>query len=529
MQTDEFQLAAKQRFDVIRDAIDDVDDALSQQRADADRGPRRRGRSGPPWPWCCRSSGWSLSGALIVVALNRVVVGPIVRLGRDARRVAEGDLAHPVRGDGSPDLVSLGEDVDAMRTRILDEVDQLNAASADLARQADDLARSNADLEQFAYVASHDLQEPLRKVSSFCQLLQKRYADQLDERANEYIHYAVDGAKRMQDLINDLLSFSRVGRTTEHVRAGRPRARSRATWSRCSAPAIEDAQRHRRASATCRPWPATAGCSGATFQNLIGNALKFRGRGAARAWRSRLRLAADAAGDEWVVSVADNGIGIEPDYAEQIFTIFKRLHNKTEYAGTGIGLALAKKIVEFHGGRIWLAPTPRARVRPSGSPSPHSPPSREKRPPMLAEAVRPIEVLLVEDDEGDVLMTREALDEGKVLNRLNVVGDGVEAVVVPAARRATTPTPSGPTSSCSTSTCRERDGRQVLEEIKTDPDLRRIPIVVLTTSEAEEDVLRSYDLHANAYVTKPVDFDRFVEVIRQIDEFFISVVRLPGS
>ena len=102
-----------------------------------------------------------------------------------------------------------------MRRRILDEVDQLNAASADLARQADDLARSNADLEQFAYVASHDLQEPLRKVSSFCQLLQKRYADQLDERANEYIHFAVDGAKRMQDLINDLLSFSRVGRTTE--------------------------------------------------------------------------------------------------------------------------------------------------------------------------------------------------------------------------------------------------------------------------------------------------------------------------
>jgi len=147
---------------------------------------------------------------------------------------------------------------------------------------------------------------------------------------------------------------------------------------------------------------------------------------------------------------------------------------------------------------------------------------------MLAEAVRPIEVLLVEDDEGDVLMTREALDEGKVLNRLNVVGDGVEAVAylrqdgayADAAR---------PDLVLLDLNLPRRDGRQVLEEVKNDPDLRRIPIVVLTTSEAEEDVMRSYDLHANAYVTKPVDFDRFVEVIRQIDEFFISVVRLPGT
>jgi CheY-like chemotaxis protein len=147
---------------------------------------------------------------------------------------------------------------------------------------------------------------------------------------------------------------------------------------------------------------------------------------------------------------------------------------------------------------------------------------------MLAEAVRPIEVLLVEDDEGDVLMTREALDEGKVLNRLNVVGDGVEAVAylrqdgayADAAR---------PDLVLLDLNLPRRDGRQVLEEVKNDPDLRRIPIVVLTTSEAEEDVLRSYDLHANAYVTKPVDFERFVEVIRQIDEFFISVVRLPGT
>jgi CheY-like chemotaxis protein len=147
---------------------------------------------------------------------------------------------------------------------------------------------------------------------------------------------------------------------------------------------------------------------------------------------------------------------------------------------------------------------------------------------MLAEAVRPIEVLLVEDDEGDVLMTREALDEGKVFNRLAVVGDGVEAIAY-LRREQPYADVTRPDLVLLDLNLPKRDGRQVLEEVKADPDLRRIPIVVLTTSEAEEDVLRSYDLHANAYVTKPVDFDRFVEVIRQIDDFFISVVRLPGT
>jgi two-component system response regulator len=147
---------------------------------------------------------------------------------------------------------------------------------------------------------------------------------------------------------------------------------------------------------------------------------------------------------------------------------------------------------------------------------------------MLAEAVRPIEVLLVEDDEGDVLMTREALAEGRIVNRLSVAGDGVEALDY--LRRGGRHTDAvRPDLILLDLNLPKRDGRQVLSEIKGDPELRRIPVVVLTTSEAEEDVLRSYDLHANAYVTKPVDFDRFVNVIRQIDDFFISVVRLPGS
>jgi CheY-like chemotaxis protein len=145
---------------------------------------------------------------------------------------------------------------------------------------------------------------------------------------------------------------------------------------------------------------------------------------------------------------------------------------------------------------------------------------------MTEQPVRPIEVLLVEDDEGDVLMTREALAEGKVLNRLNVVNDGVEAVEY-LRQEGTYSDASRPDLILLDLNLPKKDGRQVLEEVKEDENLRRIPVIVLTTSAADEDILRSYNLHANAYVTKPVDFDRFVEVIRQIDDFFISVVRLP--
>jgi CheY-like chemotaxis protein len=144
------------------------------------------------------------------------------------------------------------------------------------------------------------------------------------------------------------------------------------------------------------------------------------------------------------------------------------------------------------------------------------------------QQVRPIEVLLVEDDEGDILTTREALAEGKVVNRLNVVNDGVEAIAY-LRRDGEYGEASRPDLIFLDLNLPKMDGRQVLEEVKADDGLRRIPVIVLTTSAAEADVLRSYDLHANAYVTKPVDFDRFVEVVRQIDDFFISVVRLPPS
>jgi PAS domain S-box-containing protein len=219
-----------------------------------------------------------------------------------------------------------------------------------LAQTAAELERSNRELESFAYAASHDLQEPLRMVASFTQLLAQRYRDKLDADGQEFIQYAVDGAVRMQRLINDLLAFSRVGR-------GQP-----FSPTACEA-ALNDALSNLKlalddagAVITREPLPTVAADSSQLvqlFQNLLSNALKFRSRE-----DPRIHVGARRDGAEWVFSVRDNGIGLEPRYADRIFVIFQRLHTRDEYPGTGVGLAICKKIVERHGGRIWVDSLP---------------------------------------------------------------------------------------------------------------------------------------------------------------------------
>jgi signal transduction histidine kinase len=298
-----------------------------------------------------------IAGALILGSLlgagfllRRIVTRPLARLGEEARQVAGGEFGKPVAITvGAREIVQLGGEIDEMRQRIVRELTTIESAHERLEAQAFELTRSNSELEQFAYVASHDLQEPLRKVASFCEALERRYRGQLDERADQYIDFAVDGAKRMQILINDLLAFSRVGRSgREHelVDLGDVLAEVETSLSG----SLEEA----RATVVAEGLPVVRGertLLVSLFQNLLANAVKFRG-----SEPPVIRLDSRRERDQWSLSCADNGIGIDPEYADRIFIIFQRLHTKEAYPGTGIGLAMCRKIVEYHHGRMWLDP-----------------------------------------------------------------------------------------------------------------------------------------------------------------------------
>jgi len=214
-------------------------------------------------------------------------------------------------------------------------------------KDEDELKRSNENLEQFAYVASHDLQEPLRIMSSYSQLLEKRYKDKFDQDANDFIGFIVDAAQRMQKLITDLLAYSRVGRKDVSV--------TEVDFNELVdklilslSPTVESIA----GKVTHNELPVLLTHETSMlqlFQNLIGNALKFR-----REEEPKIHIEARKNGYEWIFSVQDNGLGIEPQYYERIFQIFQRLHTKEAYDGTGIGLSICKKIVENYGGKIWV-------------------------------------------------------------------------------------------------------------------------------------------------------------------------------
>jgi len=220
-------------------------------------------------------------------------------------------------------------------------------AEEDLARKVDELARSNAELEQFAYIASHDLQEPLRMVAAYTQLLAERYRGRLDESADKFIGYASEGALRMQSLIQDLLAFSRAGRNGAHCGPVDCDA-AMAEVLLSLGPAMQESGAVVRHVALPVVWADRSQIT-QVFQNLIGNAIKFRGKEA-----PAISVQAEKTGQQWLFSVSDNGIGIAPEYAQNIFVVFQRLHTRTEYPGNGIGLAICKKIVERCGGKIWV-------------------------------------------------------------------------------------------------------------------------------------------------------------------------------
>jgi len=248
------------------------------------------------------------------------------------------------------DIERAREDVVKTNDRLAVEAKERDRAELALKQYTERLARSNAELEQFAYIASHDLKEPLRKVSSFCGILKEDYGDKIDETGQQYMDYVVDGAERMRTLINDLLQFSRVNTPQEPTgETDMNQALADALFN------LEGAIEEADADVTYGDLPTlTADQRQMTqlLQNLIGNAIKYRGE-----TRPIVRIEVDTNDREWIFSVSDNGIGIEPQFHEKVFGIFKRLHARGEYSGTGIGLAICKKIVDRQHGRIWIEPT----------------------------------------------------------------------------------------------------------------------------------------------------------------------------
>ena len=270
-----------------------------------------------------------------------------------ALEIANKELAFQVeeKGKRADELAVINEERLAANRELAFQIVEKGDRAEELIMINAELARSNAELEQFAYVATHDLQEPLRAVASCVQLLQRRYGGQLDERADEFITHAVDGTKRMQTLIHDLLAYSRI---STHSKLFAP--------TKCDV-VLEEALANLTvaiaesgALVTRDALPMVSGDATQLtqlFQNLVGNALKFRG-----ARPSKIHIGAVLEESAWRFSVTDNGIGMEPQYFERVFLVFQRLHTRKKYQGTGIGLAICKKVVERHGGRIWVESEP---------------------------------------------------------------------------------------------------------------------------------------------------------------------------
>lgn len=345
-------LRSKQDFDALRALYSvqqsHLDEARDQARAELDDARITRDRV-----LIALVAGFVLAVVSLSLLLHRMVGRPLAALTAASNKVRSGAFNGRIAVRGPSDVRAVAAAAEDMRRRLVAELAESQERETLLAEQTAELRRSNSELEQFAYVASHDLQEPLRKVASFCQLLEKRYGTQLDERGRQYIDFAVDGAKRMQVLINDLLTFSRVGRVQQSWKpvdlgGALDRALSNLTL------AVEES-----GATVVRedPLPELLGDSTSltmVWQNLVGNAVKFRRPDVP----CRITVGCVREGEDWHLTVADNGIGIAPEFADKVFIIFQRLHARDEYEGTGIGLSLCRKIIEFHGGRIWLDPEP---------------------------------------------------------------------------------------------------------------------------------------------------------------------------
>lgn len=285
-------------------------------------------------------------GIVFAVSTSR----PIEDLTKATERLARGDLEHRVRVTRKDEIGSLANSFNSMAEELARVINEHKRAGKGLRHYSEELKRSNEELQHFAYVASHDLQEPLRMISSYLQLIKRRYKGKLDADADEFIHYAVDGANRLQKMINGLLEYSRVDTHGKSFELADCEVVLQQALTNLKVVIEENI-----ATITHDPLPAVTADSSQlllVFQNLITNAIKFRGNEP-----PRIHISAKPVENEWIFSVHDNGIGIEPEYYERLFVIFRRLHSR-EYPGVGLGLSICKKVVKRHGGRIWLESEP---------------------------------------------------------------------------------------------------------------------------------------------------------------------------
>lgn len=369
------------------------------------------------------------------------------------------------------------------------------------------LTRSNEELNQFAKIASHDLQEPLRAVQGFASLLAESTQGKLEKNCEEFIEYILDGVERMQLLIRSVLIHSQINNDDSLKHTTSCNEAIEEVLSD-----LKDAIEQTGTIVEVDKLPRVAVARSQIiqlFQNLIGNSIKYR-----RSESPHIFISAEQNGGQWLFSLRDNGIGIEPQYSDKIFNMFSRLHAKTKYPGTGLGLAICKRIVGSHGGTIWVdSKLDEGSVFLFTLPMVETPRSKKMQ--------NKIDILLAEDTPSDIRLMEEALLRSELSYGLTTVNDGIEAMehlfkLKSAKKRL-------PDIILLDLNMPRKNGHEVLNEIKSDPVLKHIPVVLLTVSERDEDVLEALRQRMNYYVAKPVTADKLSVLTRSIHDLQTKV------
>lgn len=417
---------------------------------------------------------------------------------------------------------------------IAEDITLRKEVDAELRQKAEDLAVANRELETFASIASHDLKAPLRTVSSFIRLLQKNYRGKLDSRADEFIELAVDGCKRMDKLVEDLLRNARIG--GKQLELGRI---SLEDVVRGTLGDLESQIKESGARVTVEALPEVmvdATQIREVFQNLISNAIKYR-----RDEVPRILISAQRLDKSWLIAVKDNGLGIAEEARSQIFANFVRLQTSGSIEGSGIGLATCKKVIEQRGGKVWVES-----VEGKGSVFQFTIPDelgakkvevdrlRERPLPGLAKIASQkrntsiFEILMVEDSPADSNVVEILLKKESFPFRIHIATDGEEAMEFLKRTGAYTSAPV-PSLILLDLNLPRLDGMAVLREIKSDPSLRAIPVIVITSSVRDEDVRAAYEHSASCYMRKPRDLNGYREMLSLLKKFWFEQAQLPAT